>query len=171
MFEKGPTDFLSVPVDPGCAVFLMRNGLDTNNAAVMFSPMTTICTCDLVGPVFLLTKHMEMYGLMKGDVGKISVLATGVNVTVTLYDNENFSSDANKEAIGPASFLPLDQVHIDGDDDYTNPLHSTTTWNDNIKSMSVMSWVPCELSPKKISRSTCPDRVTSSPIGQPVRRP
>ena len=159
-----------MPVAPGCAVFLTKDGLDESKK-VAYSPMTTICTCDVVGPLLLQTHHMQQYGLMKGNMGMVSMIATGEGVTITLYDNENFDADANKVAIGPENFMVLSKVAL-SDDDNTDDKSNTASvsWNDKIKSLSIMSWSPC-LGPKKYNEETCPARATQSPVSLPVRRP
>ena len=100
---------------PGCAAFLMEDKIDHKKIVMgeIIAPMTTICTCDLVGPIFLSSDDMNHYGLVGDDLaGLITVLATGYNVSVTLYDDFNFNENANKYVVGPSNQMVLGDLQV-----------------------------------------------------------
>ena len=208
-------------IQPGCAVLLMKTNKMRGKIGPV--PMTTICTCDLVGPIFLENSEMQEYGLLGNHLeGEIDIIATGYNVSVTMYDQENFKYDAKKYVIGPSKnenldtlFISAEQVYLGGrrrlnakhkqephiekatdivkkekkmlhmshddaeavgaaaDDDSLNGDDEAdtlrNTWSNRVKSISVMSWVPCSGVPPTVSN--CYKRVTQSPISTPTAPP
>lgn len=145
--------------------------MDQTDESVAKVPLTTICTCDIIGPISLQTSHMTQYGLMRSQIGIISLIVTGADVSLSLFDNVNFQSDADKTVIGPSSTVPLQGKHLDGDDDFADNSISSS-WNDKIKSLVIMAWNPCPLNNQALEEviGPCGTTSTQSPVQEPTSR-
>lgn len=109
-----PEGMLDITIQPGCAVFIMKDGIDTDLS--LRAPMTTVCTCDLVGTIFLENTDMQKYGLLGDHLkGEISYIITGTNVTVTMYEGSDFAVTSKKYVIGPSLKLDLRKLYMDAD--------------------------------------------------------
>lgn len=113
-YVKSPENFdLTKGLLAGCAAFLLNPVKDLAAGITGAAPMTTICTCDLVGPIFLQRDDMARYGMLGDNMaGMVDALATGLNVSVTLYDEADFSNNANKYVVGPQKQLLLGDLAV-----------------------------------------------------------